>query len=163
MQNRRSAAVLTLVLAAVAAGAAAQSPAPSKILAPGARVEKLAGDFIFTEGVTADKNGNVYFVDQDNNRIMKYDTAGALTTFMQPSGYSNGMSFDPQGPPDRRRRREERNVVDRRRDQETDRAVRKVRGQAAQRAQRRLGQPAFGTHLFHRPVLPAEVVEPRPE
>jgi gluconolactonase len=97
MQNSRSVAVLTLVLAAFASGAAAQSPAPSRILAPGAKVEKLAGDFIFTEGVTADKNGNVYFVDQDNNRIMKYDTAGALTTFMQPSGYSNGMTFDPKG------------------------------------------------------------------
>jgi gluconolactonase len=97
MQNSRAVAVLTLVLAAFAAGAAAQSPAPSKILAAGAKVEKLAGDFIFTEGVTADKSGNVYFVDQDNNRIMKYDTAGALTTFMQPSGYSNGMTFDPKG------------------------------------------------------------------
>jgi gluconolactonase len=41
--------------------------------------------------------GNVYFVDQDNNRIMKYDTAGVLSTFLQPSGYANGMTFDNQG------------------------------------------------------------------
>jgi gluconolactonase len=73
------------------------TPSPSRVLAPGASVEKLAGDFIFTEGPTSDKAGNVYFVDQDNNRIMKYDTAGVLTTFMQPSGYANGMTFDNQG------------------------------------------------------------------
>lgn len=73
------------------------TPSPSRVLAPGAVVEKLAGDFIFTEGPTTDKAGNVYFVDQDNNRIMKYDTAGVLTTFMQPSGYANGMTFDNQG------------------------------------------------------------------
>ena len=73
------------------------TPSPSRVLAPGAVVEKLAGDFIFTEGPTTDKAGNVYFVDQDNNRIMKYDTAGALSTFMQPSGYANGMTFDNQG------------------------------------------------------------------
>jgi len=73
------------------------TPSPSRVLAPGAVVVKLAGDFIFTEGPTTDKAGNVYFVDQDNNRIMKYDTAGVLTTFMQPSGYANGMTFDNQG------------------------------------------------------------------
>jgi gluconolactonase len=70
---------------------------PSKIIARGASVEKLAGDFIFTEGPTSDKNGNVFFVDQDNNRIMEYDVNGKLTTFMQPSGYSNGMTFDEKG------------------------------------------------------------------
>lgn len=73
------------------------TPDPSRVRAPGAQVEKIAGDFIFTEGPTSDKDGNVYFVDQNNNKILKYDTAGVLTTFMQPSGYSNGMSFDPQG------------------------------------------------------------------
>jgi gluconolactonase len=73
------------------------TPSPSRVLATGAVVEKLAGDFIFTEGPTTDTAGNVYFVDQDNNRIMKYDTAGVLTTFMQPSGYTNGMTFDNQG------------------------------------------------------------------
>jgi gluconolactonase len=69
----------------------------STVLAPNARVEKVAGGFIFTEGPTADRTGNVYFVDQDNNRILEYDTAGALTTFMQPSGYANGMTFDRDG------------------------------------------------------------------
>jgi len=92
--------VLALAAGAVAVAAqAVQTPpaGPSKILAPGAQVEKVAGDFIFTEGATSDDEGNVYFVDQDNNRIMEYDVSGKLTTFMQPSGYSNGMAFDGRG------------------------------------------------------------------
>jgi gluconolactonase len=86
--------------AAAPAGAPAAASAGAQaatLVAPGARVEKLAGGFIFTEGPTADANGNVYFVDQDNNRIMKYDTSGTLSTYMQPSGYANGMTFDEQG------------------------------------------------------------------
>src|SRR5689334_12317053 len=75
-----------------------QAPASaSSVLAPGAQVEKVAGDFIFTEGPAADAAGNLYFVDQDNNRIMEYDRTGRLTTFMQPSGYANGMTFDENG------------------------------------------------------------------
>lgn len=97
----RRAGLISCVVA-MATGAAFVSgqeaaPAPSTILAPGAKVEKVAGDFIFTEGATSDDKGNVYFVDQDNNRIMEYDTNGKLTTFMQPSGYSNGMTFDGKG------------------------------------------------------------------
>ena len=79
-----------------AVGQTGSAPAAS-VIAPGAQVEKLAGDFIFTEGPASDAQGNVYFVDQDNNRIMKYDTAGKLSTYMQPSGYANGMTFDEKG------------------------------------------------------------------
>jgi gluconolactonase len=67
------------------------------VVAPGAKLEKLAGDFAFTEGPTRDRAGNVFFVDQPNNRIMKWSTDGKLSTFMQPSGYANGMYFDAQG------------------------------------------------------------------
>jgi len=67
------------------------------VVAPGAKLEKLAGDFAFTEGPTRDRAGNVFFVDQPNNRIMEWSTDGKLSTFMQPSGYANGMCFDAQG------------------------------------------------------------------
>jgi len=39
------------------------------VIAPGAKLEKLAGDFAFTEGPTCDANGSVFFTDQPNNRI----------------------------------------------------------------------------------------------
>jgi gluconolactonase len=67
------------------------------VVAPDAKLEKLAGDFAFTEGPTCDRAGNVFFVDQPNDRIMEWSTDGKLSTFLQPSGYSNGQYFDAQG------------------------------------------------------------------
>lgn len=68
------------------------------IVAPGAKVEKLAGDFKFTEGPTCDKEGNVFFTDQPNNRILKWEvSANKLSTFMEPAGRANGMFFDSKG------------------------------------------------------------------
>ena len=69
----------------------------SVILDPVSRLEKLSGDFVFTEGPAADKAGNVYFTDQPNDRIMTWDINGKLSTFMQPSGRSNGLFFDSKG------------------------------------------------------------------
>ncbi|HXF11227.1 MAG TPA: SMP-30/gluconolactonase/LRE family protein, partial [Desulfuromonadaceae bacterium] len=67
------------------------------VVAPGAKVQKLAGDFAFTEGPTCDTNGNLFFVDQPNNRIMEWSVDGKLSTFLQPSQYANGMMFDAHG------------------------------------------------------------------
>lgn len=67
------------------------------ILDPGSKLEKLSGEFSFTEGPAADKAGNIYFTDQPNDRIMIWSTDGRLSTFMQPSGRSNGLFFDKQG------------------------------------------------------------------
>lgn len=67
------------------------------VVAPGAKLEKLAGGFAFTEGPTRDRAGNVFFVDQPNDRIMEWSADGKLSTFMQPSGYANGMCFDARG------------------------------------------------------------------
>jgi gluconolactonase len=69
----------------------------SSVLKPGASLIKLSGDFAFTEGPAADKSGNVYFTDQPNDRIMVWSTRGILSTFMQPSGRSNGLFFDKNG------------------------------------------------------------------
>ena len=65
--------------------------------APVGDVVKLAGDFLFTEGPASDAQGNVYFTDQPNDRILKWSVDGTLSTFMQPSGRSNGLCFDAQG------------------------------------------------------------------
>jgi gluconolactonase len=67
------------------------------VVAPGVTLQKLAGDFAFTEGATCDKNGNVFFVDQPNDRIMEWSVDGKLSTFMQPSQHANGMMFDANG------------------------------------------------------------------
>jgi gluconolactonase len=64
---------------------------------PGAKLEKLAGGFEFTEGPAPDAEGNVFFTDQPNDRILKWSTDGKLTTFMEPCGRSNGLCFDKDG------------------------------------------------------------------
>ena len=71
--------------------------AEARVVAPGARLEKLAGGFEFTEGPTCDAEGNVFFTDQPNDRILKWSVEGKLSTFLQPAGRANGMYFDPGG------------------------------------------------------------------
>ena len=71
--------------------------AMDSVIAPGAKLEKLAGGFAFTEGPTCDRQGNLFFVDQPNDRIMEWSVDGKLSTFLQPSGYANGMEFDAAG------------------------------------------------------------------
>ncbi len=71
--------------------------AENKIIAPGETLQKLAGGFIFTEGPACDAQGNVFFTDQPNDRIMKWSIDGKLSTFMQPCGRANGLSFDRKG------------------------------------------------------------------
>jgi gluconolactonase len=41
------------------------------IVAPGAELQQVAADYKFTEGPAVDAQGNVFFTDQPNNRIMK--------------------------------------------------------------------------------------------
>jgi gluconolactonase len=72
--------------------------ADSTIIAPGARLEKLAGNFDFTEGPATDTHGNVFFTDQPNDRIVKWNAAdGKFTDWLKPCGRSNGTYFDKGG------------------------------------------------------------------
>jgi gluconolactonase len=69
----------------------------SKIISSGETLQKLAGEFIFTEGPASDAQGNVFFTDQPNDRILKWGIDGKLSTFMKPCGRANGLSFDREG------------------------------------------------------------------
>lgn len=91
--------VLIVALAGTILSATAQTtnemPA---VIEPGAKLEKLAGDFSFTEGPTCDASGNVFFTDQPNDRILKWSVEDKkLSTFKQPAGRANGMYFDAKG------------------------------------------------------------------
>jgi gluconolactonase len=70
---------------------------PQSLIAPGAKLEKLSGEFQFAEGATCDPSGNVFFTDQPNDRILKWSVDGKLSTFKQPAGRANGMCFDAKG------------------------------------------------------------------
>jgi gluconolactonase len=71
--------------------------AEASVVADGAKVEKLAGDFAFTEGPAADAQGNVFFSDIPNNRIHQWSLEGKLSTFRENSGGANGLYFDKKG------------------------------------------------------------------
>lgn len=66
------------------------------IVVEGAKVEKLADGFSFTEGPIADKHGNVYFTDQPNDKVFIWSIDGKLTEFGS-FGRANGMYFDLDG------------------------------------------------------------------
>lgn len=68
-----------------------------RLVKPGATLVQVSKQFSFTEGPAADKKGNIYFTDQPNDKIWKYDTKGNLTLFMDKTGRSNGMYFDRKG------------------------------------------------------------------
>lgn len=68
------------------------------VVAPGAKVEKLPGEYAFTEGPAADKDGNVFFTDQPNDRIVKWSAKdGTVEDWLKPAGRANGTYFDPEG------------------------------------------------------------------
>jgi gluconolactonase len=69
----------------------------AKLIKPGTTLQKVSDQFSFTEGPAADKKGNVFFTDQPNDKIWKYDTEGKLSVFMDKSGRSNGLYFDKKG------------------------------------------------------------------
>jgi gluconolactonase len=70
-----------------------------KIVPEGARIEKLAGGFRFTEGPVWMREGYLLFSDIPNNVILKWDPRAAdkTTDFRRPSANTNGNTLDPQG------------------------------------------------------------------
>ena len=90
-------------------------PALAKIVPAKAAIQKVAGEFKFTEGPIWLKPGYLLFADIPNNRIMKWvpgpngSLPGTVSVYMHPSGYlgkkpytgpesgSNGMTLDKEG------------------------------------------------------------------
>lgn len=67
------------------------------VVAPGATLRQVSSQFTFTEGPAPDRQGNVYFTDQPNDKIWRYGTDGQLSVFMDKTGRSNGLYFDKTG------------------------------------------------------------------
>lgn len=73
-----------------------QDPVP-KLIAPGAELQKVSGQFAFTEGPARNASGDVYFTDQPNDRIWVYTHDGHLQLFKEGTGRANGLYFHPDG------------------------------------------------------------------
>jgi gluconolactonase len=84
-------AILTLAVCSLSAG-------ETSLIADAAKVEVLGEGYQFTEGPAVDREGNVYFTDQPNDRIVKWSLAdGKFEDWLKPAGRSNGTYFDKQG------------------------------------------------------------------
>lgn len=91
-------AVLALLLVLAACSQPAPAPVP-KAEAPAALPSgpeaSVAAITAFTEGPTVDSEGNVYFTETVNARIMKYSPKDRkLTIFKENSNRANGLLFD---------------------------------------------------------------------
>ena len=74
-----------------------------------ARIEKVAGGFMFTEGPIWFREGYLLFSDIPANTMFRWTPDGKVVEFRKPSGYdrndapagafigSNGLTRDPQG------------------------------------------------------------------
>ncbi|MDP4248388.1 MAG: SMP-30/gluconolactonase/LRE family protein, partial [Bacteroidota bacterium] len=61
-------------------------------------IDTIQKGFGFTEGPAVDRHGNVFFTDQPNDRIYKWNAAtGKVSLFLQGTGRANGMEFDREG------------------------------------------------------------------
>jgi len=87
-----------------------KDPALDEILPPGAKIEKLAGGFLFTEGpVWVRDGGYLLFSDPNNNLIYRWSEEDGVSIYRTHSGYtgtdigeygqpgSNGLTLDAQG------------------------------------------------------------------
>ncbi len=66
--------------------------------ANGASLILVDSGYNFTEGPAVDQDGNVYFTDQPNDRILRWIAeSGIVEIFMEGTGRSNGLFFDTNG------------------------------------------------------------------
>ncbi len=66
-------------------------------LEPGKDWDLLGQGYHLTADCTVDKDGNVYFTDNRNDRIHKIDAEGKITIWKQGSGGAHGISYGPDG------------------------------------------------------------------
>jgi len=76
---------------------AGESSSSQSVVAQGAKLKLVVGDCKFTEGPASDADGNVYFTDQPNDRIVRIGVDGKVNDFLRPAGRANGMFFAPDG------------------------------------------------------------------
>ena len=71
---------------------------PTGLVSRNGTLVTIATGFSFTEGPAVDRHGNVFFTDQPNDRIYRWDAVtGKVTLFLEGTGRANGMIFDRDG------------------------------------------------------------------
>ena len=73
------------------------SAQPNKVVDVRAEVQKAGSGYNFTEGPAVATDGQVYFTDQPNDRIYKWDEARGISLYSEKTGRANGMYFNAAG------------------------------------------------------------------
>jgi gluconolactonase len=82
----------------MADGIEVYAPAMRALVAPDARIERLATGTVWAEGPVYFPNGDyLLWSDIPNNRMMRWSAAEGMTVFRDPANYTNGNSRDNQG------------------------------------------------------------------
>ena len=97
MTKLRSTAAAILLSGLFISIASSRADDAIKGIGPTGPAKKLHTGFAFTEGLAADKDGNVYFSDIPNEKIHKVDLDGKLTVFREKSNHANGLMFNGKG------------------------------------------------------------------
>ena len=92
---RSSFLLAALLVAAVSISAIAADSIPG--IGPTGPVKKVHGNFQFTEGPAADRQGNLYFSDVQGDKLYKVDAKGELSTILDPSHHTNGLMCNAAG------------------------------------------------------------------
>jgi gluconolactonase len=69
------------------------------VIKGGTKIVLLRDGFNATEGVIAlnDGSGSVLFTEQDSNRIIKVDPSDKISTFIENTARTTGLTYDPKG------------------------------------------------------------------
>jgi gluconolactonase len=68
------------------------------IIAKGAQLVKVKDGFSFTEGPAVNRVGDIFFTDQPNDKIYRWDpNSNQITLFKEGTGRSNGLYFQLDG------------------------------------------------------------------
>lgn len=68
-----------------------------ELIAAGAELVKACTGFGFTEGPAVDKDGKVYFTDQNNDQIHVWDEENGCSLWLDEANRANGLMFDKNG------------------------------------------------------------------
>lgn len=97
MNKAVSLILLLIVVSNLTAMGQSTTQKQSSIIAKGATVVKAGEGYSFTEGPAVDPEGNVFFTDQPNDKILKWSPDGTVSVYMEGAGRSNGLYFDNNG------------------------------------------------------------------
>src|SRR5688500_14969862 len=89
--------VLLIIVVMSCQAIRAQENSQFPLVKKGAKPLLVSSEFKFTEGPAVDPEGNTFFTDQPNNRILKWTPDEGISVFMENAGRANGLYFDRNG------------------------------------------------------------------